>query len=180
MIKEIVLIAIVCIVGLILGLQLQGVDVVPLITNTVGGAFTKVHDAWNSIPNTVKGIITLGIPTAFAMFFAWTKSRAMSKLNETKVLASQETGQLTGQLTEARQVISQKDQEINALSNTTDGGKLREAYLDIKDLSTQLDIRNTRIKALEKQIGELHAKITELELDKRALQIENDKISKVA
>lgn len=71
-----------------------GVIPLPSLLQT---GFTKAQALWATIPSTIQNIIQIGIPTLFATFFAWTKVRAMDKLQQTKLQASQTITQLEGE-----------------------------------------------------------------------------------
>jgi len=113
----------------------------PLATSTATNIYNTIITKWNTIPDPVKGIITLGIPSLFAIFFAWTKTRAIQKLNETQQLANQKITQVEG---EKRELEAQ-------LQGVTETGKSYSASTvdGIKGLATEL--KDTKDLLSEKQ-----------------------------
>ncbi len=104
MIKQVLIIVVVAVVaGLIV---YQYVGALPL-TETLQPVWTRLQETWANIPGTVKSIITLAVPSAFAMFFMWTKTRAMQKLQETQQQASQQINQLQGEKQMLQQQVGQ-------------------------------------------------------------------------
>jgi len=152
------------------------INTVKPVTNVLGSTFIKAQDVWNSIPNTAKDIIKIGIPSAFAVFFAWAKLRTTDKLIETQTLASQTTNQLQGELKEAQTVNTNLQGTIQTLSSQPTGAdalKLREALLTNEE-------KDIRIRNLEKQIHDLQALVYELKLKVKALEIRNTELSRTA
>lgn len=163
-----------------IGLQAQKVPVVSTVTKAVAPLTTSVQSMWNTIPASIRPfIIPVGLG-AFGLFMTWAKMLWQKKALQTEIRATQQTGQLTGRLTEAQSIIDKREREIEVLSNTTDGGKLREVLLDNKDLTTQLQIKSNRIRDFETRIQALNKKIEDLRLDIKALQIRNDELTTVA
>jgi len=68
----------------------------PLTTMLKQGV-TQIYVAWTGLPQAVQSIILMGIPTLFAIFFAWTKTRAIQKLQETQQQATSQYTQLSGE-----------------------------------------------------------------------------------
>lgn len=149
-------------------------------TVTLQPVWTWIQSTWASIPDVIKGAITLGIPSFFAVFFAWTKNRAMQKLQETKQEATQQVTQLTGKVEgtkEATQAYSGSlTGEIKELATklestkTTLEAKKQEITTLQKDVQNGLDVRhrleeeirhyNTKVKTLQYQLDVATGKIT--------------------
>ena len=99
------------------------------VTNLTSLYNTAVS-VWTGIPDPIKGIITLGIPSACAIFFAWTKTRAMQKLNETQSTANQQIRQLQGEKLELQN-------QVHAFTKTGET-YTKTAAGEITDLATEL------------------------------------------
>ena len=67
------------------------------LTQPLTGIVNQAQTTWATIPSPIQGIVMLGIPTAAALFFAWTKSRAMDKLQQTQQQAATKIGELQGE-----------------------------------------------------------------------------------
>jgi hypothetical protein len=83
---------------------------IPAWLNGVQQLLTLIYTAWISIPQTLRELImglTTTISTVLASFFAWTKIRAMGKLQETKIQASQQITQLEGEKGELEAQVKQ-------------------------------------------------------------------------
>lgn len=125
------------------------------IVNMLKSGFTRVQAAWATIPNTIRGIIQIGIPSTFAMFFAWTKIRAMDKLQQTKLEATQQITQREGELTEAKTLINQQKDQITTLQGQAGEG--------VNSLTTKLGEAQTTITSQEEQIKRLTSRVNEAE-----------------
>jgi len=80
MIKEILVVALFLVAGVAVGLYMQGISITSLFTTgpePLQSIVSQVRTLWTSIPTGLQGITLTAIPTAFMLFFAWSKSRAM-------------------------------------------------------------------------------------------------------
>ena len=68
------------------------------IANALAPFISNVQNTWATIPEAYKGILIAGVPTAFTLFFAWSKSRAMQKLQQTQLEAKQKIAGVNEQL----------------------------------------------------------------------------------
>ena len=89
------------------------------LTQPLTGIVNQAQTTWATIPSSIQGVVMLGIPTAAALFFAWTKSRAMEKLQQTQQIAATKIGELQGETLNAvsenttlKQTLQLKDQQI--------------------------------------------------------------------
>ena len=119
----------------------------------IKGFFQPLINGWNSLPSSIRSIIMLGIPTLAATFFAWTKSRAMQKLNETKAEAAAQATQLSGELTQAQATAGSTLQEnMNLKSQLAVYEKDGDAVTALKeinmDLQSKLSLEIDRNKQL--------------------------------
>jgi len=122
----------------------------PLV-NTFQPIITQIQHTWTNIPDSIRGIILLGIPSSFAMFFAWTKTRAMQKLQQTQLEANQQITQITGEALETKQVLETK---VQTLEN------------QVTNMPQQYTQQYTQ------KISDLTSKVTQLEQEKEKLQSE--------
>jgi len=149
MIKKVLLIIA---VGVVVGILVYFFFGAIPLPSMLQSAWTKAQALWATIPGSIKGLVTLGIPSLFAVFFAWTKTRAMTKLQETQLQASQQINQLEGEATVAQTLIDQQKEQITTMAG--DG---------VTALTTKLGEAQTTIKQQEKQILELNASKLEAE-----------------
>lgn len=137
----------------------------PIIT-TLQSAFNRVQTAWSTIPSTIQGIVLLGIPTAFATFFAWTKSRAMQQLQQTQLEAKAQLTQLGGEAIEQNQQIETlENQAIEYEEQVT------SQITELGELKAELTSDEEIIKKLEKDIVTVRAEanaLSHLDQDKVA------------
>lgn len=94
------------------------------LTQPLTGIVNQAQTTWATIPSSIQGVVMLGIPTAAALFFAWTKSRAMDKLQQTQQQAATKIGELQGETLNAvsenttlKQTLQVKDQQIATYEN---------------------------------------------------------------
>jgi hypothetical protein len=121
--------------------------------------FSPIINGWNSLPSSVRSVVMLGIPTLAATFFAWTKSRAMTKLQQTEQQAATQATQLTGQLTQAQATAGSTLQENMDLKSQLavyekDGDAvtaLKEINMDLQS-KLSLEIDRTKQVATERDI----------------------------
>ena len=147
---------------------------------TAQSFFTPIINAWNNLPASIKGLATLSIPTFAAIFFAWTKNRAMQNLQQTKLEAATQVGTLTTELTDAKtaaySALQEKQTLATKLSVYEKEGVLSETqkqfnemqdkYLDsqaeLKRTKDQLTQANTERAMLEKDVKDLKDRIERL------------------
>lgn len=120
---------------------------------------------WNTIPAALRGVITLAIPTGFALFFAWTKTRAMSKLQEVKSQAASQITQIQGEKTELQQQLSVSSKAgLEDLIQTKDAALLSrdEAQKLLTSAQTQLQQQqrshNVEVTTLQNLLAEYKIK----------------------
>lgn len=113
---------------------------------------TLIYTQWMQIPSMVRNIVLMGIPTLFAMFFAWSKIRAMEKLRQTEVQASQQIIQTQGEYQEKIDALTQQN---NALKSQAGEG--------VTSLASQLTEAQTTLQKREKEIETLNSKLHEAE-----------------
>lgn len=129
----------------------------PLVTQKLGEgaaqaktAFSPVINAWNTLPGSVKSVIMLGIPTLITLFFAWTKNRAMLKLQETKAEAAAAESfalEKQSQTSEMGDALTQEIQKTQTLETQLavyekDG----DAVTALKEINTDLRLENESLK----------------------------------
>lgn len=146
-----------------------------IISQPLQSAITQIQTAWGNIPEPYKGIANLsvigGVPTALMMFFAWTKNRAMQKLQQTRQQASQ---QITGLNTQMQALMDERDTKIGQLEAELEAAKsntsLQTSLSEAQNLVTQkqqeihdLQLRfQGEIKALQQEIDRLRVKVHEV------------------
>lgn len=110
----------------------------------------SIYSGWASLPQAVQSIILAGIPTLFMLFFAWTKSRAMQKLQQTQ----QEATQLSGEATVAqKQVVSlqtEKQQLENKVTELTQAPQLAVPQKQFNDVVSSYE---QKIENMRNQFG---------------------------
>jgi len=120
----------------------------PLTTRLQSGV-TGLQAAWSTLPASVQGVVMLAIPSGFAMFFAWTKSRAMLKLQQTQQQATTQATQLQNKTVEAQ----------NQLTVNT---QLQQSNLKLQqDLTTAL-AQNSNVTDLQTKITGLQENVSRL------------------
>lgn len=139
----------------------------PIIA-TVQPTVTQIQTAWSNLPEVVRGVVLLGIPTAFATFFAWTKSRAMQKLQQTQLQAAQQVSGLNTQMQslmdERDTTIRNLEQQITSLKESN-SDPLRQSLAESQALVTsykqQIDKQQAIINDLHRQIEQMKLKVHE-------------------
>ena len=115
--------------------------------------FTPVINAWTNLPGAVKNVIMLGIPTLVTLFFAWTKSRAMTKLQQTEQQAATQKTQLTGELSQAQTSAVSALQENAQLKEELSVYKAGDsAVAEFKELMLQKEVK---IESLQTQVNQV-------------------------
>lgn len=102
MIGKVLLAVLGLIAGVLCALFYQGVPITNFFTGPQS-LFTQIQGAWANLPDLAKTVIVTGIPAAIVTFMAWTKSRAMQKLQQVQQEATLQIGQMEGEKFEALQ-----------------------------------------------------------------------------
>lgn len=170
MIKKLLLVVGALIAGTLIGLQFAGVsisDVTSAVTSRMQPLINRVQTVWLSMPESTRGIMMLGIPTAFAMFFAWTKTRAMQKLQQTQQQAAERFNQMQGEAFEQQKGFTQQigtyhtqlgaqQQKIQTLQNQLSNATPQDAYQKLLHNYERLQIEyNTMENTLHNEISKL-------------------------
>ena len=113
------------------------------VFETLKPILTPIYTAWTSIPTPLKSLLTLGIPALLTIFFAWSKNRAMQKLQQTQQEATQRLGQLQGEKLELQSQVTGYEQTYG---KTFTG--------EIKNLATELRDTQNALTAKTAEIGE--------------------------
>jgi len=122
--KSVLIVAIAFGIGLVAALFLNtsSLNFNNLNTNTLWQELTtkaqSIINTWNAIPQAFQGIILAGIPTAFMMFFAWTKTRAMQQLQQTQQQATSTISQLTGEAIETQSQLDTLKSQVTSQTET--------------------------------------------------------------
>jgi len=124
--------------------------------------FAPVINAWTNLPSAVKNVIMLGIPTLVTLFFAWTKNRAMTKLQETEKQAATQATQLSGELSEAQTSAVSALQENTKLKEELDAFKNRDTTIanlikEKEDLQIEAESWKQAADAKARQITQISA-----------------------
>lgn len=115
------------------------------IVDTVKPVATAIYNGWISIPSPVRSILLAGIPTLFAIFFAWTKTRAMKKLQETQL----QTQQVLGEKQQTLQHLGTLSQEKTVLA-----GEL-ESVTKENELLKQYQVNADRLLAIQSNVTQM-------------------------
>lgn len=122
------------------------------ITQPLQSAITQIQTAWANIPEPYKGYANLGvvggIPAALMMFFAWTKTRAMQKLEETKQWATQQVTDFNTRIQSVTDERNTKIQELEAQLTNTSNPQLESWVTTLQQTIQDKD------KEIEKLIAE--------------------------
>jgi len=117
----------------------------PIITPSQS-IVTRIQTMWSTIPSAIQGIVLLGLASAPTLFFAWTKSRAMDKLQQTQQQAATKIGELQGETLNAvsenttlKQTLELKDQQI---------ATYEQAQTSATQFTTQIDAQKQQIETL--------------------------------
>jgi len=140
------------------------VNAVKPLTVNLQPAFSRIQTTWTNIPESIRGIILLGIPTAFATFFAWTKTRAMQKLQQTKLQANTQISQLTDQASGAETQLAEMTQKFNTLQTQYNKLASDDVAGALAEAQTVVTQQQQKISNLESTILELHRVIADLKM----------------
>ena len=132
---------------------------------SVTTAISNIQTTWASIPNEVKGVVALAIPSAFAVFFAWTKTRAMNKLQQTQLDAQKQFAQMTGEAKTTQEQIKllmqQKqtlETQISQQANSTSQDLLGEAQQMVSVKTRELENMRSAYDELFRKLEEYKQK----------------------
>jgi len=112
-------------------------DSIPIWVGEFKQLVTPLYTAWMKIPGALQTLIVGAIPTALMFFFAWTKSRAMQKLEETKQQASQTTQQMEGMKEGAQQTTGAIVDKVSELKDQLHHSE--EAYKNVLSANELLE-----------------------------------------
>jgi len=113
---------------------------IPFVS-TLKPIVTPIYNTWMRIPEAVRNIVMMGIPTAFGLFFMWTKNRAMQKLQQTQVEASQSLTQLQGEKLELEGTVKGYEQ----VYGKTVTGEIKGMATELRDAQNALTVAKTEI-----------------------------------
>jgi len=105
----------------------------------------KASQLWSSIPQIIRDIIKIGIPSAFAMFFAWTKLRVVDQAKQAQQTLTAQLTQVEGEKAEAQAIA-----EASSVKGLEKILAERDAAVASRDEATAL-------------VGQLQSKVTSLE-----------------
>jgi len=149
-------------------LQTASTTLQPII-NIVQPTITQIQTTWNSIPPQIKGIITLAIPSMFALFFAWSKNRAMQKLQETKQEANQTITQMASENLEAKAQVQNLQNQVSTLQ--IPDLKITELTNDLGEAQKLVTEKQQIINGQTATINDLHRVIEELKLKEKTVTV---------
>ena len=150
------------------------------VINAVQPTITMIQQTWSSIPQWLRTVIIGGIPLMFTMFFAWSKNRAMQKLEQTKLEANQqitqmatETSEVKAQLKGYQEIQKQSGSDLvqNVSSLTT---RANNAEATLKTQAEQLTQWNERQRQWDSTRHNLEEQARFLESKEERLQYELD------
>lgn len=141
---------------------------------------SQTQQAWNNIPDPYKGYANMavvgGVPTALMTFFAWTKTRAMQKLQQTQQQAQKQIASLHAQMqgvaAERDEVIAdlQRQLEEARQSNPELLSALNEAQSLVSQKQTEIERLKlqyeAQVRALQNEIERLKLKVYKVEVIK--------------
>lgn len=111
------------------------------VAGLLQSAFTKVQVAWTKIPTTIQGLIVGGVPTLLMLFFAWSKNRAMQKLQQTQQEATQRLGQLQGEKLSLEGEVKGYEQ----IYGKTVTGEIKTLATDLRDTQNLLQAKTAEL-----------------------------------
>jgi len=158
MIKKVLLFLLMLVAGAALSLYIQGVSIPNLITSGIQPlqpTFSQVQTAWTNLPDTVKLVTTTGIPAAFVTFFAWTKTRAMQKLEQVKKEATLQLGQLEGEKLEVNEAKAKVEGNLDAYKTrvTEQTAQITQLETEKTKLNETITQQNSTIQRLQNDLS---------------------------
>ena len=130
------------------------------LTTFLRQGLTQIYTAWTSLPQTVQSIILAGIPTLFAIFFAWTKTRAMQKAQQTQQQAIQLSGEKQAYLDQVTTLQQEKAQLTQQLEANPLSSSLMEAQQLVAQQRQTIAQKTQEITNLERNIATLEGQIS--------------------
>jgi len=124
----------------------------PLI-GMVQPALTKAQATWATIPPSIQQIIMLGIPSAFAMFFAWTKLRVIDSAKQAQTQATAAFTQVSGEASEYKQQLEQVTTERDSFKTQLG----QQPNLGFEDLTKARDEAQKMVTVKAKELGDVQA-----------------------
>lgn len=155
MLKHLLLFVIVAVASFAVTLYFINPPVLQYVIGHLANLTKPLQQVGERIPSQWHGIITMAVPTAFAVFFAWTKMRAMTKLQQVQQQASMQIDQVQGE----KQVLEQQ------LADTTAGG--------VEQLIRQRDSAQSLVTNLQGQVSQLKGQIQGVEAERDKLLASN-------
>ena len=126
---------------------------------------SPLYHTWTAIPEALRAIILTAFAAIPTLFFAWTKARAMNKLEEVKQQASTQVNQLEGEKKELQnQLTLSSTQGIDDLVQTSNKlrGTIEQQATTIQGQSAQIERMqrdyNTMETTYQNMINELKMK----------------------
>lgn len=120
----------------------------------------SIYTRWTNLPQAAQSIILAGVPTLFMVFFAWTKTRAMKKVEETELQSRIQYNQLTGEIGEAKQQLEVLENQKAELQSQV------KAYADgneaINTLTANLEEATNLVTQKQRQIERLQREVASL------------------
>ena len=137
------------------------------IIETLTGIPNQIVQTYMLIPETIRGIIQIGIPSAFAMFFAWTKLRVVDQAKQAQQTFTEQLTQAEGEKHEMQQQLEQQ-----AASGLQGIMAERDAALTSRDEAQTLvaTLQQQLRDKEQRSVGEMEAIIAEK--DKLQAQLE--------
>lgn len=137
------------------------------LTERLQPVTTQLQDLWTrwaSLPTEMKGILIAGIPTIFTLFFAWSKNRAMQKLQQTQLQAeanlndlSQQKRLIQNSLVESQQQLTDYKMQVGTNTQT-----LQSQLIQAQNYAQTLE---QDIQSKVATINELNRIITNMKLN---------------
>jgi predicted RNase H-like nuclease (RuvC/YqgF family) len=139
-----------------------GKTIQPLI-ESIRTKLAPILTAWNNLPETLRTLIIGAIPTLFMVFFAWTKTRAMQKLQQVKQEATQQIDQLSGEASDAKTEVSQLQKQVETLTVQNMPTQIQELQTNLTEAQRMVTEKSQAIDKLTAQIDTLHRALAEKE-----------------
>jgi len=165
MFKEILLIILLCAMGLMAGLQLQGVQVMPLITDLAGKATDQVKPLINVFQQQPMLIAPAlgGATLVFGVVKKWMDANAARKRLEIQAEALNsnlfQTTAIKNKLSTEKEMLEAQVTEMQGKLGSMSELERMTAYAH--DLEKEVETKQTKITELHELIGDLKLKIHE-------------------
>lgn len=115
------------------------------IANAINPTLRQVVASWNNLPEVYRGLMIAGIPTLFTLFFAWSKSRAMQKLQQTQLETQQKISGMNDQLLSSRITNTQLQKQVQAYQNMPQSVDLSSTVSSLQQDKLTLQQENQRL-----------------------------------